>query len=588
MELLKFNPIPRKLTLILLLFLIIVSSALRLIDVTNVPPGLYQDESAIGYNAYSILKTGKDEYGYSYPLYFKSYNDYKLPVYIYLTAASIKVFGLNEFAVRFPSILAGIFAVILIFLLIRYLTNNLTLAFLSGLILAFNPTHLFFSRAAFEVNLALTLALAGTYFFILGVTKKKMLHIILSIFFFCLCLYSYNVTRLTAPILLLELIILYRKEVRSFTLRYRIAALVLFLVLVLPFLLGFFSSSGVLSAKSALITSTDILALDLQFRSYLLSLPHAYIALFYNQYIYMVFQYFENLGTIISGAFFFVTGTNEQNQGVGNVGFFYLYELPFFIWGLIAYFRYNIRTFKVFYLWLITVVLILALSKEVPQATRGYFLILPCVCFIALGMFDFFRLLSANKNKLVKYVASIVFILAVFYNIQYYFLSYYYVFPAQSADAWRAEDKQLALYLKAHDSAYNKVIIDRSADFIYTTYLFYDQYPPEEFIRTAKRVKDGDLIKANAWGKYQITQLSWKQDLKMPHTLIIATPADTPKYSIILKKFYDPTTYDVLSISSTIVNAPQNNIKFNLIETDQNRNNTKLLKQIQQSSQSQT
>jgi len=143
-ELLKFNPIPRKFTLALLVLLIVLSAALRLFDISNVPPGLYQDVSAIGYNAYSILQTGKDEYGVSYPLYFKSFNDYKLPVYIYLTAASIKFFGLNEFAVRLPSILAGIFAVIILFFFVRYLTNNLTLAFLSALVLSVNPTHLFF------------------------------------------------------------------------------------------------------------------------------------------------------------------------------------------------------------------------------------------------------------------------------------------------------------------------------------------------------------------------------------------------------------------------------------------------------------
>jgi len=179
-NILKFDPIPKKFTLSLLLIIIFLSAALRLIAVSQVPPALYQDESAIGYNAYSILQIGKDEYGTSYPLYFKSFGDYKLPVYIYLTAISEKMFGLNEFAVRFPSILAGIFAVIILFFFIRYLTKNTTLAFLTAVVLSLNPAHIFFSRAGFEVNVALTFALAGCYFFVRGANQNKVILLILS------------------------------------------------------------------------------------------------------------------------------------------------------------------------------------------------------------------------------------------------------------------------------------------------------------------------------------------------------------------------------------------------------------------------
>ena len=76
------------LTFILALFL-------RLWRISDFPPALSWDEAAIGYNAYSILETGKDEYGESYPILFKSFNDYKLPGYIYLTTISEKLFGLN-------------------------------------------------------------------------------------------------------------------------------------------------------------------------------------------------------------------------------------------------------------------------------------------------------------------------------------------------------------------------------------------------------------------------------------------------------------------------------------------------------------
>src|SRR3982751_523874 len=147
-----------------LIGILLLGALLRLIVVSSIPNGLYQDETAIGYNAYSILKTGFDEHHQFLPLYFKSFGDYKLPLYIYLTAGSIFLFGLNEFAVRFPSILFGILAVLGIYQLTKELTKNTRLSLISSLLLAINPWHMHFSRAGFEVNVAVTLLLFGVVF----------------------------------------------------------------------------------------------------------------------------------------------------------------------------------------------------------------------------------------------------------------------------------------------------------------------------------------------------------------------------------------------------------------------------------------
>src|SRR3989338_5657386 len=104
-----------------LVFISILSVAfiLRVYQFGSVPQGLYQDETAIGYNAYSILKTGKDEHGETYPLYFTSFGDSKLPLYIYVTAGMIKIFGLNAFAIRITSLLFGIISLVALYFLTR-------------------------------------------------------------------------------------------------------------------------------------------------------------------------------------------------------------------------------------------------------------------------------------------------------------------------------------------------------------------------------------------------------------------------------------------------------------------------------------
>lgn len=92
----------KKFVAISLFLIVLLASLLRFYHFTSNPPGLNTDETAIGYNAYSILKTGKDEYSQKFPLAFRSFDDYKPPLYIYLTVPSVAIFGLNEFAVRFP------------------------------------------------------------------------------------------------------------------------------------------------------------------------------------------------------------------------------------------------------------------------------------------------------------------------------------------------------------------------------------------------------------------------------------------------------------------------------------------------------
>ncbi len=136
---------------------------MRFADITADPPGLYIDEISIGLNAYDILHTGKDQYGYSYPFAFKSFGDYKMPVYIYLVSFSMILFGKTELAVRFPSALAGTLTIIVIFFLTKKLVENENkmkkhasiLALLSAGTLAILPWHIQFSRGGFEVTVAL-------------------------------------------------------------------------------------------------------------------------------------------------------------------------------------------------------------------------------------------------------------------------------------------------------------------------------------------------------------------------------------------------------------------------------------------------
>ena len=151
----------KKIGILILIFAL--GFVIRFYHLGKAPTGLFIDEAALGYNAYSILKTGKDEFGKSWPIVFRSVSDFKAPVYIYLVVPLIPMFDLTSFTVRLPSFIFSFLTLPLLYLLTTKLSNKykIALPLLAVLLLAISPWHVLFGRTAYETSVALFFYLFG-------------------------------------------------------------------------------------------------------------------------------------------------------------------------------------------------------------------------------------------------------------------------------------------------------------------------------------------------------------------------------------------------------------------------------------------
>src|ERR1044071_6644619 len=78
------------------------------------PPGFYIDESSIAYNALTIARHGRDEWGVRWPFYFRAFGEYKNPVYIYLLAGVFRVAHPSNLVARRLSAFLGYCAAVAI------------------------------------------------------------------------------------------------------------------------------------------------------------------------------------------------------------------------------------------------------------------------------------------------------------------------------------------------------------------------------------------------------------------------------------------------------------------------------------------
>ena len=185
--------------------------AIRTIELADVPRGFFTDEASFGLNAHLILTTGKDEYGEFMPFLFRSFGEYKLPVFVYAQIPVQAVLGMDEFSVRFTSALLGSFTVVAVYLLAREMFERLMPAFTAACFVAILPWHIHISRTGLGDVVALPLFLTlALYLFLRAVrTGASFLP---SAALFGLCLYTYRPGWVILPPLLLVLALIYRRE----------------------------------------------------------------------------------------------------------------------------------------------------------------------------------------------------------------------------------------------------------------------------------------------------------------------------------------------------------------------------------------
>jgi len=504
------------------LFVIGVAAFLRLYKLGSVPHGMTWDEAAIGYNGFAVLTTRRDEWLVHFPISFKSFGDYKAPLSIYINGISTFIFGLNLWAVRLPFAIFGILSVIGLILLSKILLERVTtkhkaqqLSLFIGILSAFSPWSLHFSRVAFETGIALTFFIWGILFlfsflFSLKTTKKTWLFSFIATFFLCSSLYSYHSAKIVVPLIICSIGVLYFSEVRK-KVQIILANVALGLALLVPLL-----RNSLYDAGNVRFDQVSLFGLHLA--------PQEFAS-----------RIFDHIIAQFSPDYLFLGATTTLRHGDGHWGV--LYPTTFFL-VIVSVIFFTVHFLKkrnagkdekqtLFLLGLVWVcigTLPAVIGQIVPHSNRA-FLSLPGFFLLAALGFDtfqsFLQTSKLNKNVsgtkgerdlLVKSCVGMFIFLHGIFIIQYLH-DYYSVYASETATAFQDGYIEAFQYAQKYAPFVRKVLVTTKYGQPYIYLLFVNKINPI-------------LYQGGALYKYEYDDNIVAQDRLRPETLGIAAASE--------------------------------------------------------------
>ena len=516
----------------LLVLIMFLAAFLRLYKINEVPPGVNRDEASIGYTAYSLMQTGKDEYGKPFPLSFQSFGDWKLPLYVYATIPFVKLFDLNELAVRLPSAIAGTLTVLLTFFLVQELFKSSRLAshvsLLTSLLLALSPWHLHLSRVESESNVAVFLTVSALLLFLKGLKNKPML-LALSLPIFALTYYTYHGNHIFTTLLLIGLCVIYHARIPR-------GKSVIAGTIISAVLIAFILSQTLLGADKTKISgisifgSPNVIHENIELPRTRSANPNGLITrLRYNRATYAIVTIAKNYINSFSPNFLFIKGGGNAAHNIKNFGNMYVVELPFFYAGIILllyslFFRHSsliTHHSSLLIWWLLISPVAGMITKDAPHTNRMFAIFPLPPILTALGIIWLLHLLK--KRTVLRYIVILTIILAYFVNIAYYLNRYYTHFPIEEQGNWGIGYKQLTSVITSEKYQSKQVIMARPEYSPYIFLLFYSKFDPATYQKTAVRYPptDDGFVHVAAFDRFGFRDIDWTADPLQKDTILI-------------------------------------------------------------------
>lgn len=517
-------------TLVLLLIIFLLGATVRFAGLGRNPVGIVDDEADTAYDAYSLIRTGKDQWGTPMPITsFRGFGDYRLPAYTYLSVPSIALFGLTPFAVRLPAALMGSLSILLVYFLAKAMfgRSSEALPLLSAFFLAVSPWHVGMSRIGLEETTSVFIVALGVLALLKG--RERSGWIAAGSALLALSLYIYTPNILLAPFLLVAVLYLFRAQYRRLR-RGIILGICAFILIALPMLLALGNSTASTRTRQVNFTN-DSGTIDLvneKQGACQSMLPRGVCRLVFNKYSAFKMKFVSNYLNHFSPNLLGIYGTNTQFSILPGRGLLYVGDYCLFIVGLIAVFANPTPGGMLLAAFLFFSAVPDSLTSD---GQFGRFFVSYPVWPILSAFAVLLIARSLRRYRAVLPAVIVLFSLAFVAFIVEYWTFFPYRYSSYSHFGYEA----LMQEVQAYERSYGRVIVSSrvndSKQYIY--YLFYTAYDPARF-QSGEGVRK--VLEANGWVRVKRINsvefppaLPGREQLEGERTLLIGAPSEFPE-----------------------------------------------------------
>lgn len=528
----------------ILVLILTVASILRLWDLSVIPPSASLDEASIAYNAYSVLKTGGDEFGdFPFPSQ-RGYDDFRRSTYLLISIPFVAVFGLSTIAIRLPAAILSILTVWAVFYIVRELfdkksRHSFTFATISALLLAISPWHIYISHLGHESNASFSFFVFGVLFFLKGIRNSKFL--LISAIFFTFSMISYYSGQLFIPLFVTSIFIIFRKKIFPAILsntRSKIISL-LAVIGIVPILFAIFSPDALIRYRGTSVLNPQVhperFDEFVKMRNKAVEQGDFIGSILFNRRVFFAKVLVENYLSHFRPSWLFSASTNDAFKAPFT-GLLYPWQLPFILLGAIAFIKSRKfdRKIKFFvFLWFALGPLPATIATQAPHAMRAYNMLPVWQFLTALGItYLLFRF------KRFQYLVGLLVVVIAFYSFFGFLKNYFVEFARLQSKSYQYALSQAVPYVIENEKKYDKVIFSNQDNLFqsYMIFLYHSKYDPVLYQRQGGTSEAGfDAI--HNFGKYEFRPINWKNENKR-NTLYIGNPSDFPDEIGSLKTFH--------------------------------------------------